>query len=104
MSVGKRLREVRSAIGLSQTVFAELGNVTKRAQINFELDENVPNSAYVLALHAAGIDTHYILTGLHGAMTAEEDALLVCYRRADEVGKAMMMGVAGPKADKGGKG
>lgn len=98
MNVGKRLREVRSDMGLSQTAFAELGNVTKRAQINFELDENVPNSAYLLGLHAAGVDTHYILTGLPGAMTADEAALLVCYRRADEVGKAMMLGVGAPKA------
>lgn len=104
MNVGERLREARGAMGLSQTEFAAIGGVGKFAQIRFEKNENMPGGAYLLGLHAAGIDTHYILTGLHGAMTTEEDALLVCYRRADEVGKAMMMGVAGPKADKGGKG
>lgn len=92
MNVGERLREARGAMGLSQTEFAAIGGVGKFAQIRFEKNENMPGGAYLLGLHAAGIDTHYILTGLHGAMTAEEDALLVCYRRADDTGKKKLLG------------
>lgn len=104
LNVGERLREARSNAGLSQIEMAALGGVGRSAQIRFEQDENLPGGAYWLGLHAAGIDTHYILTGLHGALTAEEDALLLRYRTADEVGRAMLLGVVGPKADKGGKG
>lgn len=77
---------------LSQTDFAALGSVTKRSQINFERDENLPNSAYWLGLHAAGIDIHYILTGLPGALTDAEAQLLLRHRSADAAGKAKLLG------------
>ncbi len=92
MTIGERLRAARNDCALSQTDFAALGGVAKRAQINFERDENLPNSAYWLGLHAAGVDVHYILTGLPGALNAEEAALLMGFRAADEAGKKKMMG------------
>lgn len=101
MSVGTRLRDARNDMDMKQVDFADMGGVGRYAQIRFERDENLPGGAYWLALFAAGIDTHYILTGLRGAMTTDEDALPQRYRAADEVGKAMMMGVVAPKLSGG---
>lgn len=78
-------------MGLSQTEFAAIGGVGKFAQIRFEKNENMPGGAYLLGLHAAGVDTHYILTGLPGAMTADEAALLVAWRKATAQQRAQVM-------------
>lgn len=100
LSVGTRLREARSNAYLSQVEMAALGGVGRSTQIRFEQDENLPGGAYWLGLHAAGIDVCYILTGLLGTMTADESELLARYRKADEVGRAMMFGVGTTKASK----
>lgn len=58
-----RLRDERERLGLSQTAFAEVGGVQKRAQINYEKDERHPDAGYLAAVAAVGVDVLYILTG-----------------------------------------
>ena len=82
MTLGKRLREVRDADGLSQTEFGAVGGVKKFAQIKFEQDKQVPGGKYLLLLHEAGYDVGYILTGVHTTRTPDEVALLDNYRAA----------------------
>lgn len=62
-TVGERLREERDRLDLSQTAFAELGGVQKRAQINYEKDERHPDAGYLAAIAAANVDVLYVLTG-----------------------------------------
>ena len=82
MTLGKRLREVREAVGLTQTEFGAVGDVKKFAQIKFEQDKQVPGGKYLLLLHDAGYDVAYILTGVRAASTPAEAALLDNYRAA----------------------
>ncbi|UQY37315.1 helix-turn-helix transcriptional regulator [Pseudomonas fulva] len=62
-TIGERLREERDRLDLSQTAFAELGGVQKRAQINYEKDDRHPDAGYLAAIAAANVDVLYVLTG-----------------------------------------
>jgi len=65
-TLGERLREIRTDAEMSQERFAAIAGVQKRAQINYETDERVPDAVYFAKLDAAGYDTHYIITGHPG--------------------------------------
>ena len=66
---GERLREERERLGLSQTAFAEAGGVQKRAQINYEKADRLPDAAYLAAIAAIGVDVLYVITGKGQIMT-----------------------------------
>lgn len=70
---GQRLKEVRLGLNLSQSEFAALGGVQKRAQINYEQSERKPDSDYLKAIAAHGVDVRYVVTGER--MTPQEVAL-----------------------------
>ena len=84
MSIGVRLREERERLAMSQEKFAALGGVQKRAQINYESGERLPDAGYLAAIAADGADVMYILTGEHSsaqpARDAAEQVLLNSYR------------------------
>lgn len=69
-TIGKRLREERDRFGLNQEFFAKFGGVQRRAQINYEQDERVPDAAYLAAIASMGADVLYILTGMRNENTA----------------------------------
>jgi transcriptional regulator with XRE-family HTH domain len=60
---GKRLKEERERLGLSQTKFAEACGVGKTAQFNYERGERSPSSLYLDLARELGVDTHYVATG-----------------------------------------
>lgn len=60
---GKRLKEERERLGLSQAKFAELCGVGRTAQFNYERGERHPASIYLDAAEKLGVDTHYVFTG-----------------------------------------
>lgn len=60
---GERLKRERSRLGLNQTEFAALGAVKQRAQYQYEKGLRRPNSDYLSAIAAAGVDVGYLLTG-----------------------------------------
>lgn len=91
LKFGKRLKEERIAAGYTQAQFAEATHITREAQGKFERDVHMPNSAYLLAAAALGIDIHYILTGMRGALNEEESALLARFREADEAKQKRML-------------
>jgi transcriptional regulator with XRE-family HTH domain len=64
MSLGKRLREVRKEMDLSQTEFAEIGGVLRNSQGLYERGKRSPDTAYLEKIAAAGADVVYILTGV----------------------------------------
>lgn len=102
ISIGERLRDVRTAMGLSQTEFAEIAaaagvpGATRQSQANYEKGRQVPSAAYMAALAAAGVDVLYVLTGQRmnsgeapsgPAVNRREQALLDNYRHAPEEGR-----------------
>ncbi len=98
MSTFERLREERERLGLSQEKFGALGGVLKRAQINYEKGERNPDSAYLSAIAAAGVDVLYVLTGQRSGsvpaptLTADEREMLALFRSATLTGKAAAIG------------
>ena len=63
MGIGARLREERERLGLNQEGFGQLGGVRKQAQLLYEKDERKPDSDYLVAVAAAGVDVLFVLTG-----------------------------------------
>ncbi|WP_249976043.1 XRE family transcriptional regulator [Vreelandella olivaria] len=62
-SIGGRLREERERLGLTQTELGDKAGITKNTQRLYETDQRSPKADYLQALHQAGVDTHYVLTG-----------------------------------------
>lgn len=90
-----RLKEERKRLGLNQDEFAALGGVKKGAQFNYENGSRAPDSNYLAAVAAAGVDVLYLLTGEHApsALPADEQELLIGYRNLDIRAKARVLGV-----------
>ncbi|WP_447779389.1 helix-turn-helix domain-containing protein [Variovorax boronicumulans] len=104
-----RLREERKRLDLNQTDFAAVGGVKKETQSNYETGTRKPDSAYLEAIAAIGVDVGYLITGVRvlgvrapaagddaptadgtvmRVVTREESALLDNYEAADEQGRA----------------
>lgn len=67
MSVAERLREERARAGLTQEEVAAIGGVKKLTQISYEKGRSAPDTDYLLAVAAAGIDAGYVLLGRRSA-------------------------------------
>ncbi|MDN7184679.1 helix-turn-helix domain-containing protein [Caballeronia sp. SEWSISQ10-4 2] len=67
---------------LNQTDFATLGGVQKQAQFQYEKGMRRPNSDYLAAISAGGVDVLYLLTGQPSTVTlsVDEGALIAGYR------------------------
>lgn len=61
--IGARLKEERLRLGLSQEAFAALADASKPSQVRYENGGRSPDADYLLAIHEAGADLLYILTG-----------------------------------------
>ena len=85
MPIGKRLREERERLGLSQPAFAAVAGTTKQTLFSWETGKTAPDGFQLAALAASGADVLYILTdqrsGTHLAHDAAEKVLLDSYRR-----------------------
>ena len=78
INLGKRLKEERERLGLTQAKFAEACGVGRTAQFNYERGEREPTWSYISAAERIGIDVLYIFTGMH----ADKDfALANAYSR-----------------------
>lgn len=117
-SIGERLEEERSRLGLSQTetaqVAKELGvpGATRQSQARYEKGQAAPSAAYMSAIATSGFDVLYILTGQRSAAgtvsaTAElppgEQLLLEAYRdlpvaKQKQLLADLLVGNAGKKA------
>lgn len=101
--IGVRLKEVREALALSQTEFAQIAEkagvpgATRQSQAKYEKGLAMPGAAYLAAIAAAGADVLYILTGQRngGAATdPAEQVLLDSYRRCKPDAKANLIQTA----------
>ncbi len=60
---GERLREERLRLGLSQKDFAALFGKKNMAVMRYEKGERVMGQDDLEALHVAGVDVNYLITG-----------------------------------------
>lgn len=63
-SIGSRIRDERTRLGLNQTDFANLAGLSRNAQAHYERDERIPDTAYLAALSKFGVDIMYIINGI----------------------------------------
>ena len=85
LSAGECLREERGRLGLKQEEMAQIGGVTRNTQGSYERDERRPDTGYLKALHAVGLDILYVVTGARtpdpvGGLSEEEEVLVKRYR------------------------
>lgn len=95
-SIGERLKEIRSSMGLNQTDFATLVGYSRNAQAHYERDERSPDAKYLSALASIGIDVMYVLTGIKSELaniTVEEQKLIEHYRAMSEVSRVNIQAV-----------
>ncbi|WP_207233643.1 helix-turn-helix domain-containing protein [Salinicola tamaricis] len=64
MHVSDRLKQERHRLSLSQEELARLCGVSKRAQASYESGERSPRAEYLEAAAGAGVDVHFVLTGI----------------------------------------
>ncbi|WP_418131496.1 helix-turn-helix domain-containing protein [Variovorax sp. 278MFTsu5.1] len=93
LSIGVRLREERERLGMSQTAFAELGDVSLRAEQDWERGNSAPKADFLAVAATHGVDVLYVLTGQRtpkptASLSQEQQALLDNYDHADEEGRA----------------
>ena len=78
-----RLREERKRLGYTQTAFGAIGEITQNTQMLYEKGRRAPDALYLQAIHRAGADVLYILTGERNAATpatGQEARVLALYR------------------------
>ncbi|MFJ3371034.1 helix-turn-helix domain-containing protein [Pseudomonas sp. NPDC086251] len=85
LSAGECLREERGRLGLKQEEMAQIGGVTRNTQGSYERDERRPDTGYLKALHAVGLDVLYVVTGVRtpahiGELTEDEEVMVTRYR------------------------
>lgn len=78
IDLGKRLKEERERLGLTQAKFAEACGVGRTAQFNYERGEREPSWSYISAAEKIGADVLYIFTGMHAG---KDFALANAYSR-----------------------
>jgi transcriptional regulator with XRE-family HTH domain len=71
VNTGTRLREERERLGMNQDDFAATGGVGKRALIHYEKNERSPDTTFLSAVAAAGVDVLYVITGQRSQPVAE---------------------------------
>ncbi|MDP2829212.1 MAG: helix-turn-helix domain-containing protein [Sulfuricellaceae bacterium] len=60
---GKRLKEERERLGMSQADFAKACGVGRTAQFNYESGKRTPDGDYLYEAGELGVDTGYVLFG-----------------------------------------
>lgn len=63
---GKRLKEERERLGMTQQVFGEACGVGKTTQYMYERGDRHPGSLYLDAAEKLGVDLHYVFTATRG--------------------------------------
>lgn len=64
MTMGDRLKEERTRLGLSQAALAAAAGIPKATLVGYELGRRVPGGDALRSLASAGVDIHYVLTGV----------------------------------------
>lgn len=100
MSVGKRLKEERKRLGLTQEEMAVQLGLTRYAQLNFEKDVNLPGGAYLLAALARGVDVMYVLSGHRAQLDPADLRLLSVFKNASPAVRNAALAALGVPPDR----
>ncbi|MCC4622235.1 helix-turn-helix domain-containing protein [Xanthomonas cassavae CFBP 4642] len=98
MTFGKRLKDERKRLDLTQDELATQLGVTRYAQINFEKDINLPGGAYLLAALDRGVDVMYVLSGHRVQMDPEDARFLSALRTASASARSVALAALGLEA------
>lgn len=63
MSIGDRLRAERERLDMSQSVFADAADLTRKTLYGYECGERFPDAAALAKWADAGVDILYVITG-----------------------------------------
>lgn len=66
VSFGRRLREERDRLGLTQSQLAEAGGVKRLSQHLYETEVRLPAMDYLVRLKECGVDVVYLMFGTRG--------------------------------------
>ncbi|AKN97856.1 helix-turn-helix domain-containing protein [Xanthomonas oryzae] len=99
MTVGKRLKEERKRLGLTQDEMAVQLGLTRYAQLNFEKDVNLPGGAYLLAALERGVDVMYVLYGHRAQLDPADRLLLSAFKDASPAARNAVLAALGLSAD-----
>ncbi|MEA9577285.1 helix-turn-helix domain-containing protein [Xanthomonas campestris] len=99
MSVGKRLKEERKRLGLTQEEMAVQLGLTRYAQLNFEKDVNLPGGAYLLAALDRGVDVMYVLSGHRAQLDPADKLLLSAFKCASTAARNAVLAELGLLTD-----
>ncbi|HGL5374092.1 TPA: helix-turn-helix domain-containing protein [Citrobacter farmeri] len=113
---GARIRSERKRLGLSQADAGQICGVTRETWGKYERNVFEMGAAPFRAFVAAGADADYIVTGINssefekvaaqampehmrepgksGILSAKEEEIIACYRRADDAGRAAILAAA----------
>lgn len=102
MGIGTRLKEERQRLSLTQQALAEACGSSKRQQVRYETEEQVPGGEYFAGAAELGVDVVYVLTGKPAStgtgVSAEEAMLLAAYRNAPAATRALVLAALGAPA------
>ena len=87
--LGRRLREERERLGMSQDEFGKLGGVRRVTQYFYEQGDRSPSLTYLVRVAMAGADFGFLVLGergkdASGRLCIHQDALITVYRLVDE--------------------
>ncbi len=63
-TIGDRLKEERTRLGLSQEAMAKIAGVHRNTQIKYESGKRLPDSDYLDLVQRAGVDVSYLFCGM----------------------------------------
>lgn len=99
MTVGKRLKDERKRLGLTQDEMAVQLGLTRYAQLNFEKDINLPGGAYLLAALDRGVDVMYVLSGHRAQLDPADRRLLSAFKDASPAARNAVLAALGLVSD-----
>jgi transcriptional regulator with XRE-family HTH domain len=69
--IGKRLRQERKRLKLTQSALGAIGGVEANAQGHYESGQRLPRADYLFKIAAAGVDINRVVTGVDASTRAE---------------------------------
>lgn len=69
--IGKRLRQERKRLKLTQSALGAIGGVEANAQGHYESGQRLPRADYLFKIAAAGVDINRVVTGVDASARAE---------------------------------
>ena len=69
--IGKRLRQERKRLNLTQSALGAIGGVEANAQGHYESGQRLPRADYLFRIAAAGVDISRVVTGIESGNRVE---------------------------------